>query len=130
MLNFDLIFAISFILIFSWLYILIALIILFTSGRPIVYSSVRVGRDGKIFKFLKFRSMIKDADSKVNEVENMHGHSHVLFKSKDDPRVTGVGKILRKFSLDELPQFFNVISNSMSVVGPRPALIKIGRAHV
>jgi len=119
---FDLIFATLFLLIFSPVLLLIAILVLLSSGWPILYSQTRVGLNGKTFKFYKFRSMIKDADQRLSEVENVHKRDHVIFKSKDDPRVTPIGKILRKYSLDELPQFFNVLNNSMSVVGPRPAL--------
>jgi exopolysaccharide biosynthesis polyprenyl glycosylphosphotransferase len=121
---FDLIFAILFLLIFSPVLFLIAILVLLSSGWPILYSQTRVGLNGKTFKFYKFRSMIKDADQRLSEVENVHKRDHVIFKSKDDPRVTPIGKILRKYSLDELPQFFNVLNNSMSVVGPRPALTR------
>ncbi|NDE19568.1 MAG: exopolysaccharide biosynthesis polyprenyl glycosylphosphotransferase, partial [Alphaproteobacteria bacterium] len=121
---FDLIFATLFLLIFSPVFLLIAILVLLTSGWPIFYSQTRVGLNGKTFKFYKFRSMIKDADQRLSEVENVHKRDHVIFKSKDDPRVTPIGKILRKYSLDELPQFFNVLNNSMSVVGPRPALTR------
>jgi putative colanic acid biosynthesis UDP-glucose lipid carrier transferase len=120
--GFDLLFASLFLLIFSPLLLLIALLVLISSGWPIFYSQTRVGLNGKTFKFYKFRSMIKDADKKLSEVENVHKHDHVIFKSKADPRITPIGRILRKYSLDELPQFFNVINNSMSVVGPRPHL--------
>ena len=122
--GFDLIFATLFFLIFSPVLLLIALLVLISSGWPIFYSQTRVGLNGKTFKFYKFRSMIKDADQRLSEVENVHKRDHVIFKSKDDPRVTPIGKILRKYSLDELPQFFNVLNNSMSVVGPRPALTR------
>lgn len=121
---FDLIFATLFLLIFSPVLFLIAILVLLSSGWPILYSQTRVGLNGKTFKFYKFRSMIKDADQRLSEVENLHKRDHVIFKSKDDPRVTPIGKILRKYSLDELPQFFNVLNNSMSVVGPRPALTR------
>jgi exopolysaccharide biosynthesis polyprenyl glycosylphosphotransferase len=121
---FDLIFATLFLLIFSPVLLLIAILVLLSSGWPILYSQTRVGLNGKTFKFYKFRSMIKDADQRLSEVENVHKRDHVIFKSKDDPRVTPIGKILRKYSLDELPQFFNVLNNSMSVVGPRPALTR------
>jgi exopolysaccharide biosynthesis polyprenyl glycosylphosphotransferase len=121
---FDLVFASLFLLIFSPVLLLIAILVLLSSGWPILYSQTRVGLNGKTFKFYKFRSMIKDADKKLSEVENLHKRDHVIFKSKDDPRVTPIGKILRKYSLDELPQFFNVLNNSMSVVGPRPALTR------
>ena len=121
---FDLLFATIFLLIFSPLLLLIAFLVLFSSGWPIFYSQTRVGLNGKTFKFYKFRSMVKDADQRLFEVKNVHKRDHVIFKSKDDPRITPIGRILRKYSLDELPQFFNVVNNSMSVVGPRPALTR------
>ena len=121
---FDLLFASIFLLIFSPLLVLIAFLVLISSGWPIFYSQTRVGLNGKTFKFYKFRSMIKDADQRLSEVKNVHKRDHVIFKSKDDPRITPIGRILRKYSLDELPQFFNVVNNSMSVVGPRPALTR------
>ena len=121
---FDLLFATIFLLIFSPLLVLIAFLVLFSSGWPIFYSQTRVGLNGKTFKFYKFRSMVKDADQRLSEVKNVHKRDHVIFKSKDDPRITPIGRILRKYSLDELPQFFNVVNNSMSVVGPRPALTR------
>ena len=121
---FDLLFATIFLLIFSPLLLLIAFLVLFSSGWPIFYSQTRVGLNGKTFKFYKFRSMVKDADQRLSEAENVHKRDHVIFKSKDDPRITPIGRILRKYSLDELPQFFNVVNNSMSVVGPRPALTR------
>jgi exopolysaccharide biosynthesis polyprenyl glycosylphosphotransferase len=120
--TFDLLFAICLMILLSPIFIAIAIAVVISSGWPIFYSQKRVGLNGKTFKFYKFRSMIKDADKIVDEVENMHDSSHVLFKNRQDPRVTPVGRILRKYSLDELPQFLNVINNSMSVVGPRPAL--------
>ena len=122
--GFDLLFATIFLLVFSPVLLLIALLVLISSGWPIFYSQTRVGLNGRTFKFYKFRSMIKDADQRLFEVENVHKRDHVIFKSKDDPRITPIGRILRKYSLDELPQFFNVINNSMSVVGPRPALTR------
>ena len=121
---FDLLFATIFLLIFSPLLLLIAFLVLFSSGWPIFYSQTRVGLNGKTFKFYKFRSMVKDADQRLSKVKNVHKRDHVIFKSKDDPRITPIGRILRKYSLDELPQFFNVVNNSMSVVGPRPALTR------
>jgi exopolysaccharide biosynthesis polyprenyl glycosylphosphotransferase len=120
--SFDLLFASSLMILLSPVFIGIAIAVLISSGWPIFYSQKRVGLNGKTFKFYKFRSMIKDADKIVDEVENIHAKDHVLFKNRQDPRVTPVGRILRKYSLDELPQFLNVINNSMSVVGPRPAL--------
>lgn len=122
--SFDLVFSLSIMLILSPLFLLIALAVLISSGRPIFYASKRIGLNGRAFTFLKFRTMVKDADARVHEVENVHGKSHVLFKSHNDPRITPVGKFLRKYSLDELPQFLNVINNTMSVVGPRPALAR------
>ena len=120
--TFDLVFAVVILILLSPLFLVISIAVLITSGRPIFYSQKRIGLNGKSFKFYKFRSMIKHADKKLAEVENVHGSSHVLFKNPVDPRITPVGRILRKYSLDELPQFLNVLNNSMSVVGPRPAL--------
>lgn len=122
--SFDLVFSATVMILLSPIFVLIALAVLITSGRPIFYASRRIGLHGRAFMFLKFRTMIKDADARVNEVKNVHGNSHVLFKSHEDPRITPIGKFLRRYSLDELPQFLNVLNNSMSVVGPRPALAR------
>lgn len=119
---FDLVFAITVMVVLSPVFIAIGLAVLITSGWPIFYSQKRVGLNGRTFKFYKFRSMVKGADKIVHEVENVHAGDHVIFKNRQDPRITPVGRILRKYSLDELPQFLNVLNNSMSVVGPRPAL--------
>ena len=106
------------------MYLVISILILVTSGRPVFYSQKRVGIDGKVFNFYKFRSMVKNADALITSVENVHAKDHVIFKDKKDPRVTPIGRFLRRYSLDELPQFFNVLINDMSVVGPRPALVR------
>ena len=107
-----------------WPFLLIvALVIVIDSpGASPIFAQTRVGRDGKEFTFYKFRSMIPNAEAHLNELlpENeMHGP---VFKIRDDPRITRVGRILRKCSIDELPQLFNVLRGDMSIVGPRPAL--------
>ncbi len=110
------------ILVFSWLFLIIALIIKISDRGPIFFVQKRVGKDGKKFKMYKFRSMIPNADVRVVELIGKNESSGPLFKIKDDPRITKIGKFLRKTSLDELPQLFNVFLGSMSLVGPRPAL--------
>ena len=121
--TFDLVFSFLALILLSPVYLVISLLIIMTSGRPVFYSQKRVGLNGKVFNFYKFRSMVKNADQLISSAENVHANDHVIFKDKKDPRVTSIGRILRKYSLDELPQFFNVLINDMSVVGPRPALV-------
>jgi exopolysaccharide biosynthesis polyprenyl glycosylphosphotransferase len=93
-----------------------------TSRGPAIFRQTRVGQGGKEFTMLKFRSMYVDAGARLAELQAANEGAGVLFKMKDDPRVTRVGKILRKYSLDELPQLFNVLGGTMSLVGPRPPL--------
>ena len=121
--SFDVVFAVSALVLLSPVYFVISVLILITNGRPVFYSQKRVGLNGKVFNFYKFRSMVKNADQLISSAANVHAKDHVIFKDKKDPRVTPIGRILRKYSLDELPQFFNVLINDMSVVGPRPALV-------
>lgn len=120
--SFDLLFSFTVMMVLSPVFLLIAIAVLISSGWPVFYSQKRIGLNGRPFKFYKFRSMVKGADKMLSDVENIHAKDHVIFKNRQDPRVTPVGRILRKYSLDELPQFLNVLNNSMSVVGPRPAL--------
>ena len=120
--SFDLLFSLTVLVLLSPVFLLIAIAVLISSGWPVFYSQKRVGLNGRSFKFYKFRSMVKGADKMLSDVENIHAKDHVIFKNRQDPRITPVGRILRKYSLDELPQFLNVLNNSMSVVGPRPAL--------
>lgn len=94
------------------------------SKGPVLFSQTRCGLNGKPFKFYKFRTMIEDAEKKKTEIEKFNEMSGPVFKVRNDPRVTRVGRLLRKTSLDELPQFINVIKGDMSLVGPRPPLPK------
>jgi len=118
---FDILFSLVLIVFLSPIFILISIIIKIDSKGPVLYVQKRTGYKGRIFDFYKFRSMVKDADKKKeslmtkNEVKD-----GVIFKIKSDPRITKVGKFLRRYSLDELPQLFNVFKGDMSLVGPRP----------
>jgi exopolysaccharide biosynthesis polyprenyl glycosylphosphotransferase len=93
-----------------------------SDGGPVFYRQSRVGRHGKLFSMIKFRSMVVDADQRRFELADSNQGSGPLFKLRQDPRLTRIGAFLRKYSLDELPQLFNVLSGSMSMVGPRPPL--------
>ena len=100
----------------------IAVAIRFDGPGPIFYRAHRIGRKGRTFTCFKFRTMVMNADKMKADLEHMNERKGVLFKITDDPRVTKIGKMLRKYSLDELPQFFNVLRGDMSVVGPRPPI--------
>jgi exopolysaccharide biosynthesis polyprenyl glycosylphosphotransferase len=101
----------------------IAVAISLDSGGPILFGQVRVGRDGKHFRMFKFRSMVADADQQKDGLRALNEAGDGLFKLTDDPRVTRVGRFLRRTSLDELPQLFNVLRGEMSLVGPRPLVV-------
>jgi exopolysaccharide biosynthesis polyprenyl glycosylphosphotransferase len=100
----------------------IALAIRFESMGPIFYVSERIGRRGRVFQCFKFRTMVMNADQLRKNLDSLNERDRVLFKVRNDPRVTRLGRFLRKYSLDELPQFFNVVRGEMSLVGPRPPL--------
>ncbi len=123
---FDIIFSLFAILITLPIMILIAVIIKLTDGGSIFFGHNRVGYKGRLFKVLKFRSMYPDAEERLKKILEEDPKAREewerTFKLKNDPRVTPIGKILRKTSLDELPQFFNVLKGDMSVVGPRPVV--------
>jgi exopolysaccharide biosynthesis polyprenyl glycosylphosphotransferase len=101
---------------------LISLAIWVFDGRAVFFLQKRVGENGRIFEMYKFRTMVKNADKIEEIIEQTDAEGNLIHKSEDDPRVTGVGRVLRKFSLDELPQLLNVVMGTMSLVGPRPEL--------
>ncbi|MGY1659608.1 sugar transferase [Geodermatophilus sp. SYSU D00705] len=109
-------------LLLSPVFLGIAAAIKLTSRGPVLFRQERVGRDGHTFGMLKFRSMVVGADRMVDELAEQSDGNGVLFKKKDDPRITRVGRVLRRYSLDELPQLVNVLKGDMSLVGPRPPL--------
>ncbi|ACK42171.1 MULTISPECIES: sugar transferase [Dictyoglomus] len=111
-------------ILFSPLFLIIALLIKLDSPGPIFYKHLRAGRYGKPFYLWKFRTMYKDADKILDKYPELKREFEKEFKLKNDPRVTKVGKFLRKFSLDEIPQIFNILKGEMSVVGPRPVTFK------
>lgn len=110
------------ILLLSPVFVVIAVLVKATSRGPIIYRQIRVGMGGREFVFYKFRSMYEDAERRLQEVLDKNEKAGPIFKMKNDPRVTSVGRFLRKYSLDELPQLFNVLKGDMSLVGPRPPL--------
>ncbi len=117
---FDRAIALVAIILFSWLFLAIALVIKFTSPGPVIFRQARGGKNGRPFQILKFRTMVTDAEMQRDELARMNQNSGPAFKSDRDPRITRIGKFLRKSSLDELPQLWNVIRGEMSLVGPRP----------
>jgi lipopolysaccharide/colanic/teichoic acid biosynthesis glycosyltransferase len=119
---FDFVFAVGVLFLISPLMILIACIIKATDRGPIFFKQVRVGKGGRLFHCYKFRSMCIDAEEKKQELMHLNEASGPVFKIKADPRVTPIGAYIRKMSIDELPQFFNVIRGEMSTVGPRPPI--------
>ena len=103
---------------------IVACAVKFTSKGPIFFSQKRVGKNGELFEMYKFRSMVVNAEELKEKLEEQNEMSGPMFKIKDDPRVTKVGKFIRKTSIDELPQLWNILKGDMSLVGPRPSLPK------
>ena len=120
---FDLVVSSGLVLVLSPLLLVVAALIRLQDGGPVLYRQRRVGANGAEFDMIKFRSMVVDADARLAEVAHANEHDGVLFKIRDDPRVTRIGRFIRKYSIDELPQLFNVLRGEMSLVGPRPPLI-------
>ena len=121
--TFDLAVGTIVLLLLSPLFAAISLAILVDSRGSIFFGQIRVGREGKHFRILKFRSMVAGADSRKDELRSINEAGDGLFKITNDPRVTRVGRFLRATSLDELPQLLNVLRGEMSLVGPRPLVV-------
>ena len=120
---FDIVFSAAVLVVFCWLFAIVAALIKIDDPKgPVLFKQERVGKDGKTFQMLKFRSMCVDAEDRLAELKELNEKTGPVFKIAEDPRITRVGKWLRKLSLDELPQFVNVLRSDMSIVGPRPAL--------
>ncbi len=123
---FDLAFATALLIVLAPLLVVVAAVVLVMSGWPIFYGSERIGLDGKRFQMWKFRTMVRDADATFERWKDTHPEraSQLLthWKLEADPRVTALGRFLRQSSLDELPQFWNVLCGEMSIAGPRPYL--------
>ena len=119
----DVLLSLLALIVFAPLMLLVALLIVIDCpGAGPIFSQTRVGRDGKPFKFYKFRSMRPGAENELEKLLKLNEMTGPVFKIKDDPRITRVGRILRITSIDELPQLWNVLKGDMSLVGPRPAL--------
>ena len=123
---FDILFSTTALILGIPFFVVIAMLVKFSSPGPIFYCSLRIGRKGRLFKFWKFRSMYCDADQRLEVVLNsdptLRMEWQQYFKLKTDPRLTRIGRFLRKTSLDEIPQFWNVLMRDLSIVGPRPYL--------
>lgn len=102
--------------------LIVAVLIYLEDGGPIFYYQMRVGKDGKPFRFYKFRSMVRNADALKAQLEKQNEASGPIFKIANDPRVTRIGRVIRRYSVDEMPQLMNVLRGEMSLIGPRPHL--------
>ena len=119
---FDVVLALSIMIVTLPIQVLAAIAIACTSRGPVFFRQIRVGKDGELFELFKFRTMYADAEQRKASLLQHNEADGPLFKMKDDPRITPVGRLLRKLSIDELPQLLCVLLGSMSMVGPRPAL--------
>lgn len=121
--SFDELLSVVAIILLIPVFIIIAILIKFDDPKgPIFYSQIRIGKNGHPFKMYKFRSMVVNADKELEKLLGQNEVEGAMFKMKSDPRVTRVGKFIRKYSIDELPQLLNVIKGDMALVGPRPPL--------
>lgn len=121
---FDFLLSLIGIVVLSPIFLIIAILIKIDDPKgPVFYSQVRVGIHGKKFKMYKFRSMVSNADELLQKLQEKNEVTGAMFKLKNDPRITKVGRVIRKYSLDELPQLINVIGGTMALVGPRPPLV-------
>lgn len=118
----DIICSLVAIIVLSPIMLITALAIFIESPGNPIFAQERVGKDGKIFKMYKFRSMCIDAEEKLKHLQLQNEADGPIFKIKDDPRITKVGRFIRKFSIDELMQLFNILKGDMTIIGPRPAL--------
>ncbi len=119
----DIILSLLALILLSPIMLIVALVVWVDSPQASpIFAQDRVGRDGKVFRFYKFRSMIPNAEAKLDELLTKNEMEGPAFKMKDDPRITRVGRFIRKTSLDELPQLWNILKGDMSIVGPRPPL--------
>jgi len=119
----DILLSLFFLILLSPVFLFTAIAIVVEDSGPIFYTQTRIGKDGKPFDFYKFRSMLVQAEQKKDELfRNNESKDGVIFKMKKDPRITKIGRFIRKFSIDELPQLLNVLKGDMSLVGPRPPL--------
>ena len=120
---FDIFLSLLAMIILSPLFLIIGILVVTTSRGPMIYVSKRVGKNGRIFNFYKFRSMYKDAEQRLNELlDKNEDEDGVTFKMKNDPRITPFGRFIRKTSIDELPQLLNILKGDMSIIGPRAGL--------
>ncbi|WP_093625061.1 sugar transferase [Limosilactobacillus gorillae] len=120
----DIILSGTGLILLSWLFLILALLIKLNDGGTVFYSQIRIGKGRKPFRMWKFRSMVTNAKELKEELMAQNEIEGAMFKMQNDPRVTKVGKVIRKYSLDELPQLWNVLIGDMSLVGPRPPLPK------
>lgn len=119
----DILGALCGVILLSPVFIIVTILIKLEDPKgPVFFKQIRVGKDGKEFGMYKFRSMVADAEERLKDLLQHNEVSGAMFKMKDDPRVTRIGKFIRKTSIDELPQLLNVIKGEMSLVGPRPPL--------
>lgn len=120
----DLLGSVIGLIVLSPIILIVSLLIKFESKGPVIFSQDRIGKDGEIFKMYKFRSMVVNAEELKEKLKEQNEMSGPMFKMKEDPRVTRIGKFIRKTSIDELPQLINILKGDMSLVGPRPSLPK------
>lgn len=119
----DIIGALCGLILLSPIFIVVAFLIKYEDRKgPVIFKQIRIGKDGKEFHMYKFRSMVTDAEERLKDLLQHNEVSGAMFKMKEDPRVTRIGKFIRKTSIDELPQLINVLKGEMSLVGPRPPL--------
>jgi exopolysaccharide biosynthesis polyprenyl glycosylphosphotransferase len=122
---FDVVLATVGLVLVAPLFLLIALAILLDDGRPVLFRQLRAGENGRAFRIFKFRTMVRNAEAMLSELVSIEDLRYPIFKLRSDPRVTRVGRFLRRMSLDELPQLLNVLRGEMSIVGPRPEVVEL-----